>query len=135
MKNILTLIAALFIFVGCAENPIASNEGREGQKIEMKNVEVQIKYNGKATEWNAYFMAVDMGDTLQLQHKAARDTNSFNLGNYHTGAKIRIMYGNGANYDPDLSQINPFLSIHVKIGDKDTTVYGVEGLYTTFIVK
>ena len=135
MKKIFTLIALLVLFVGCAENPMNSNEGREGPKIEMKNVQIQVKYNGKPTEWNAYVMAVDMGDTLQLRKKSARDTNSFNLGNYHTGAKIKIMYGNGADYDPSFSQIDPFLSINVKIGDKDTTVYGIEGLYTRFTVN
>ena len=129
MKNIITLIAlALSIFlVGCAENPIAPNVD---QKIEMKNVNVQMMYDGKPTQWLASFEIMDMSSVIH-DRKPMNDTNAFNLGKFHTGAKIRIMNDTTLN----ILQNDPFLSIRVVIGNDTSTVYGTEGLYTVHTVK
>lgn len=132
MKNIATLIALIFatFLVGCAENPISSNEQKENPFAEMKNVNVQMMYNGKPAQWQASFVAVDMGIEIK-DRKPLDDTNAYNLGKFHKGATIRIVYDNTIN----VRQTDNFLSIRVIIGNDTSTVYGVEGLYTIHTVK
>lgn len=130
MKNIATLFALLLsmFLVGCAENPIAPTNVE--QKMEMKNVNVQMMYNGKPTQWQATFKIVDMGIDIS-DRKPKDDTSAYNLGKFHTGATIRIAYDTTLN----VRQTDNFLSIRMIVGNDTSTVYGVEGLYTVHTVK
>lgn len=129
MKNIATLIAliATMFLVGCAENPIAPNVD---QKIEMKNVNVQILYDGKPTQWQASFKIMDMSSQIN-DRKPKDDTNAYNLGKFTTGARIMIVNDTTLN----VRHSDNFLSIRMIVGNDTTIAYGVEGLYTVFTVK
>lgn len=130
MKNIATVFALLLsmFLVGCAENPIASNNVE--QNMEMKNVRVQMTYDGKPTQWQATFHMVDMGCDM-VYRKPNDDTASFDLRNYHKGATIRIMFDTTLN----VRQVNNFLRIQYIIGKDTVNVRGVEGLYSVITVN
>ena len=129
MKNITTIIALVLVtlFSGCSDIPTAP---KSETTIEMKNVNVQMMYNGKPTQWQATFHIVDMGIDI-TDRKPMDDTSAYNLGKFHQGAKIRIAYDSSIN----VRQTDNFLSIRYIIGNDTTTVYGVEGLYAIITVK
>lgn len=129
MKNITTIIALVLVtlFSGCADIPTAP---KSETVLEMKNVNVQMMYNGKPTQWQATFHIVDMGIDI-TDRKPMDDTSSFNLRKFHQGATIRIAYDSSTN----VRQTDNFLSIRYIIGNDTTTVYGVEGLYSVITVK
>lgn len=129
MKNIATIIALVLvtIFAGCSDIPTAP---KTETVLEMKNVNVQLMYYGKPTQWQATFHIQDMSSNIS-DRKPMDDTSAYNLGKFHQGSKIRIAYDSSIN----VRQTDNFLSIRYIIGNDTTTVYGVEGLYTIITVK
>lgn len=117
-------------FVGCGSMPTANSAEQKIETLEMKNVSVQMLYNGKPTQWQATFTIVDRGTVIN-ERKPKDDTNAYSLGKFNAGSTVRIMNDTTLN----VRHTDNFLSIVVVIGNDTTTTYGIEGLYTVHTVK